>query len=216
MDFEAARRAFVAGQVRTNDVTDKRLQGALGDVPREEFVPRTSRGVAYAEADVEIAPGRFLLEARDFSKLVQAARVRPGDVVLDVGCGTGYSSAVLSRLAETVIGLEADSDLAKRATETLSAHGYDNAVVVEGPLEKGAAKHGPYDAILLNGSVPDLPESLFTQLAEGGRMALILGNAAWGRAHLVEKRGGKPSRLSLFDAAAPALPGFAKAPVFEF
>lgn len=216
MDHQEARRAFVDGQVRTNDVTDVALQKALLAVPREAYVPRTARDVAYAEADIALCEGRHLIEGRDFAKLVQALRIRPTDVILDVGCGYGYSSAVLAQMAETVIGLESHPDLAKRAEDNLADQGVVNAVVVRGPFEKGAAKHGPFDVILVNGTTPDVPASLFEQLAEGGRMGLFLGDATRARAFLVEKRGGAPSKRSLFEATPPVLPGFERKPAFVF
>lgn len=216
MDFAAARRNFVAGQVRANDVTDHRLQDALLAVPRERFVPKNLRPIAYAETDIEVAPGRFLLEARDYGKLAQAARLHRGDVVLDVGCATGYSAAVLARLAETVIALESDAALAARATETLMEIGADNAVVVEGALNEGAKKHGPYDVIMVNGAAPDAPSALLDQLAEGGRLLGFVGEGPVTRATRFEKHGGHISRIGLFDAAAPALPGFERAVAFSF
>ena len=216
-DYAAVRHAMVESQLRTNEVSEPRLVAALEAVPREAFVPEPLRGIAYVDEDIEVAPGRFLIEPRVLALLLQAAQLGPTDVVLDVGCLTGYSTALLACLADTVVGLESDADLAHRADQLMSTLGVDNAAVVTGPLAEGYAKQAPYDVILLGGAVPDVPTHLTDQLADGGRLLTILRSSGGvGRAALMLRRHGQVSTRVLFDAAAPAMPGFERAPGFVF
>jgi len=218
-DFAAARLNMVESQVRVNAVTDGRLIAALGAVPRERFVPMSRQGVAYVDEDIRVGDGnppRFLMEPRVFAKLAQLAAIGPDDLVLDIGCGTGYSTAVLSRLAGTVVALESDEDLAARAGATLSDLGVDNAVVVSGPLAEGYAKQAPYDVIFVNGAVEELPEAILPQLREGGRLVAVVGYGNAARARLYVKNGGMTSYTEYFNAAVKPLPGFRKAAEFVF
>ncbi len=215
-DYAAARRNMVDSQVRTNDVTDRRLVAALSAVRRELFVPPDKRSIAYMEEPLEVIPDRFLLGPRAFAKLVQALDVRETDVVLDVGCATGYSSAVLSRLGSTVVGIEEDPDLYKEAADTLAELGADTAAVVQGKLNQGCAAQGPYDVILVNGAVQNGLDALTAQLRDGGRLGVIVMEGAVGRALLMRRAGSSISRRILFDAVAPLLPGFTKSPSFVF
>lgn len=221
-DFSEQRAKMVDGQVRTTDVTDQAVLAAMGAVPREAFVDARRRALAYIDEDLEIAPAspeggaRYLMEPSPFAKLIQLAEIRPGDFVLDVGCGTGYSSAVLSRLASSVIALESDPGLAERAGSTLASLGFDNVVVVQGPLPQGFADEAPYDVIVIEGSVGDIPNGLFEQLKEGGRLVVVEGAGNAGVAKVYPKNNGIVTGRRGFNAAVKPLPGFEKAPAFEF
>jgi len=217
-EFAAVRHNMVDCQLRTNKVTNLRLIDAMDDVPRERFVPKQLAGVAYIDEDLKVAPGRYLMEPMVLARLLQEATINDQDVALDVCCGTGYSSAVLGHLAGTVVGLEPDAALADQASQTLSAIGADNVIVVTGSVVDGYSRQGPYDIILLNGGVPFVPPPLFDQLAEGGRMVAVvrgLGEAV-GRATLWIKLRGEISHRVLFDAAVPPLPGIETKATFEF
>ena len=221
-DFDTMRAHMVEGQIRPNKVTDARLIEALAQVPRERFVPAHLQGVAYVDEDLPLGGGRYLMEPVVFARLVEAARVGAGDTVLDVGCATGYSTAVLGRLAASVIGLESDPELLAAATRLLAELEVDNAVVVEGALAEGCPDQAPYDVILIGGAVADLPEAILAQLAEGGRLVTVIPDrhvsdaCHVGKAVRVSRRGGTASRRPLFDAAVPLLPGFEPEPGFVF
>lgn len=215
MDLEAARTAMIDSQVRPNDVTDRRLIGAMSSVPREVFVPAARRAAAYADVAVETMPGRWLAAARDFSKLVNIAQIRPEDRVLDVAPGTGYSSAVLSRLAEQVVALEQDEAAAKALKDGLSAAGVTGVEVVTGDLKAGAPGKGPFDVIFVNGAVEDVPAAWLSQLAEGGRLVVAVTEGGPGRARLYTASGGKAAWRTPFDTPIPALPGFEKPAEFR-
>jgi protein-L-isoaspartate(D-aspartate) O-methyltransferase len=220
IDFAAARRMMVDGQVRTADVTDRRLLAAMLELPRERFFPESKASLAYLDLDVSVAeagqPPRCLLKPMVLAKLIHAAEVTETDRVLDVGCATGYSTALLSRLAGSVVGLEEDRALAEQASAALAELAIGNAKVVAGPLARGCAADGRYDAIILQGSVEFVPTALIEQLAEGGRLACVLGRGPAGKAMLFRPIGGELSGRAIFDAAAPPLPGFAKPPAFVF
>lgn len=215
-DFSLQRVKMVDGQLRTTDVTDIALLTAMGTLPREEFVPSRRRALSYIDEDIEVAPGRYIMEASPFAKLVQLARVRPSDFVLDVGCGTGYSSAVLSRLAGSVIGLESDPDLENSATETLARLGCDNVAIVSGSLAKGCPDQGPFDVIVLQGAVDFVPDELTAQLKDGGRLVAIVGHGNAGKATLFVSENGIVSSRAAFNAAVKPLPEFSREPTFEF
>ena len=175
VDFAAARFNMVESQLRTNKVTDLRLLGAFETVPRERFVPEPLRGIAYIDEDVPLGGGRFVMEPRVLARLLQAADPGPEDVALDLGCGSGYATAILSRLVATVVALEDDAALAAAANRTLEKLEIDNAVVVEGRLTEGYPKQAPYNVILLGGAVAEVPAAIADQLAEGGRLVIPLG-----------------------------------------
>ena len=225
-DFERQRLTMVESQLRPNEVTDTRLLAAMRALPRERFVPRKLRPLAYMDEGIEVfpsvdgAPARFLLAPMVLARLVQLAAVEPQDAVLDVGCATGYSSAILARLGRSVIGLEPEPELAEAARGTLRDLGIANAEIVEGALARGHPARGPYDVIFLNGSVPELPETLIAQLKQGGRLAAILPSGAndrsQGKAYLFVKVGGEASGLPHFDAGARPLPGCLPEPCFTF
>lgn len=214
-DFAAARRNMVESQIRTNAVTDPALLAALGAIPREKFVPEALRGVAYIDEDLPLKKGRYLMEPMVLAKLLQLAAITPDDVVLDIGCGTGYSAAVISKLANTLVALESDSELAARATATLSDLGIDNVVVVVAPLAGGYAKQAPYDVIIFNGAVPRIPEAIARQLADGGRLVAVVGEGV-GRGTLMTRNRGILAHRPVFDAATPILPDFTPEQGFVF
>jgi len=227
IDFERARATMVESQLRTDKVTDRRILSTFATLPRECFVPEEKRQLAYSDASLEVwpsingAPARFLLPPVVLARLIQLAAVEAKDAVLDVGCATGYSTAVLARLASSVTAVEAEPELAVAARESLQELGIANATVMEGALTRGAPEDGPFDVVLLNGSVPEVAESLLAQLKEGGRLCAIIaagrgGRPRQGKATLFVKVDGVASGLPHFDANARALPGFAPSPSFTF
>lgn len=220
MDFATLRRHMVDNQIRTVDVTDRRLLAALLAVPRESFVPAAQKPFAYSDREIPLAAGagedRCLMAPAHLARLVQALALRPSDVALVVGCGTGYSAAVMARLAASVVAVEEDEGLARFAEERLRRLGVDNAAVVQGPLTEGYPGEGPYDAILVDGAVEVLPPALAAQLNRGGRLAVIERRGRLGRALLCERTDGDVARRPLFDCWASLLPGFRRRPAFVF
>lgn len=219
IDFEQARVNMVESQIRVNDVTDHAIIRAFASVPRERFVGTENRPLAYMDEDIAIrndGESRYLMEARSLSKLVQLADVGVEDIVLDIGCATGYSTAILASLCTSVVALESDAALAEEAADTLIALGVDNAAVVQGPLNKGHAKEGPYDVIFMGGAVADLPQALGDQLKEGGRLVVVEGTGNAGCARLYVKRGNTFAGRDAFNSAVKPLPGFDKTPEFVF
>ncbi len=215
-DYAALREIMVDRQVRTADVTLYPIIAAMLDVPREAFVPEALRPVAYLGEHVPLAPGRVLLDPRVFAKLLDALNVGPGDLVLDVGCGYGYSTAVLARMAEAVVAVESEAAMAAEAEALLSAQGVDTVVVHCGPLAEGVAAHGPFDVILIEGAIEVLPPALEAQLKPGGRIAAVFVDGARGQARLGLRTETGIAWRRIFDATAPVLPGFAAAKEFEF
>jgi protein-L-isoaspartate(D-aspartate) O-methyltransferase len=213
-NFDEQRLNMVESQVRASDVTDLRIIRAMREVPRERFVPAEFVPIAYSDGPVPAAPRagrgepRCLLPARTFAKLVQLAEIGPQSTVLDVGCASGYSTAVLARLAKHVVALEADRDLARAAAATLAEIGCANTEVIEGALAAGAASGSRFDAILLNGAVSDVPPALLEQIADGGRLAAMLQQGPVCRAHIWRRSGKIVGRQRAFDGAAAPLPGF--------
>ncbi|MEL6504834.1 MAG: protein-L-isoaspartate O-methyltransferase [Pseudomonadota bacterium] len=217
IDFEQARVNMVESQIRVNDVTDHDIIRAFATVPRERFVPAQQRALAYMDEDIAISTeGRFLMEARSLSKLIQLAEVEQDHIVLDIGCGTGYSTAILASLSTSVVALESDEELAGQAADTLMELGVDNAVVVQGALEKGHAKEGPYDIIFIGGAVEEMSAALGDQLKDGGRLVVVEGTGNAGRARLYTKRGETFAGRDAFNSAVKPLPGFEKKPEFVF
>ena len=216
-DYTTVRRNMVDSQIRPNKVTDPALVAAMSEVPREAFVAGPLRGIAYVDEDIKVAKGRYLMEPMVLARLVQFARVRPDDLALDVGCATGYSTAILARLCKAVIGLESDKPLADQATATLTELDVDNAAIVEGPLNEGYPRQGPYDVILFSGAIAGLPDGFESQLADGGRIVAVINNGApLGKACVFLSSGGVVSCRPVFDAGTPLLPGFAKVEEFIF
>lgn len=210
-DFSTRRVMMVDTQVRPSDVTKFPIIEAMLAVPREVYVPAAKREAAYIGENVEIAPGRVVLEPRTLAKLLDALDVQPNETVLDLGCGLGYSTAVIARMADAVIAVEEDAELASEAQRTLSREGVDNAAVVVGPLAAGNAKNAPYDVITVQGGVEVLPDALAAQLKEGGRIGAVFMQGALGTAMVGYKIDGAITWRFAFNAAAPVLPGFAAA-----
>lgn len=215
-DYATQRLNMVESQVRANDVPDPRIAEAMRLIPREKFVPMVKRGIAYADAAIEVAPGRHLLEPRTFAKLLQLAEVQSSDSVLDIGCATGYSTAVIAQLAKSVIGLEQDADLLQTAYDAVPGVGVKNASIVQGALVEGYPAKAPYDAIFINGAVEEVPGALLAQLAEGGRLVAVIHSGALSRGTLFLREHGRVGHRSAFDAPAPLLAGFRETVGFVF
>lgn len=213
-DFAARRTMMVDTQVRPSDVTKFPIIDAMLSVPRELFVPREQAEAAYISENVPIAPGRVVLEPRTLGKLLDAINIEGNELVLDIGAGYGYSSALVARMAEAVIAVEEDETLAAEAQSILSDLGADNVVVHTGPLTDGAVQHGPYDAILIQGGVEQVPAGLLDQLKEGGRIGCVFMEGALGVARIGYKIDGDITWRFAFNASAPVLPGFAKEVAF--
>ncbi|MEH6646886.1 protein-L-isoaspartate O-methyltransferase family protein [Sulfitobacter sp.] len=209
-DFYKRRTMMVDTQVRPSDVTKFPIIEAMLHVAREDFVPVAQREAAYVGENIDLGQGRALLEPRSLAKMLDALAIDGDELVLDVGCGLGYSTAVIARMAQAVVAVEQDEDMAREAQDALMAAGADNAVVHEGPLTEGAPQHGPYDVIVVQGGVSDVPASLTDQLKEGGRIAALFMDNAIGEVRVGYKREGKISWRLAFNASGPVLPGFEK------
>lgn len=220
-DSSLQRLNMVESQVRPSDVTDRRIIKAMLELPREKFVPVSLAPMAYMDEPLplETTNGeamRYLLAPRTFAKLVQLAEIDAGAAVLDVGCGTGYSTAVLARLAQRVIAVELDRGFAERARRLLEELGASNATVVEGRLEAGVPAEAPFDAIVLNGAVEAVPPTLCEQLKDGGRLVAIVAEGPLCRAQVWRRTGKSIDARPAFEAAAAVLPGFVRAAGFVF
>ena len=226
-DSRAQRQTMVDCQIRTFEVTDQRLINRIMEVPRERFLPDDLRMLAYSDVDLRLPPGatgeqaRTLLTPMVLARMIQGARLRPTDRVLDIACGTGYSTAILARLAGEVIALEAGPATRRTLQARLASCGLERVRTLDGNLAEGAASDGPFDVILVNGAASTNLDGLLGQLAEGGRLLVIrraqddpTGRAA--KAICYERHGTDIGNRYLFDASAPLLPAFAPAPTFSF
>ena len=207
---------MVDTQVRPSDVTKFPIIDAMLSTPREAYVPENLREAAYVGENLMLPQGRVMLEPRTLAKMLDALDIRPTDGVLDLGCGLGYSTAVAARLAQFVVSVEDDEGLAADAQANLSQNGIDNAAVTTGPLAEGAAKSAPYDVIMLQGAIEVFPEALAEQLNEGGRIAAIFLEGALGVVRIGLKTDGRVNWRFGFNAGAPLLAGFGRAPAFTF
>jgi protein-L-isoaspartate(D-aspartate) O-methyltransferase len=214
-DFALARRNMIDGQLRPNRVTNSALLAALADLPRERFLPDRLKSVAYADDDVPLGAGRFLMEPMVLARLIQTLQPLPEDKALVVASGCGYGAALLARLVKAVVAVESDAGLAGSAGQTMKELGIGNVEQVIGGLAGGAPSGAPYDVILIEGAVPAVPPTILAQLAEGGRLATVLAGAP-GVAHLVVKEGDVASGRPIFDAGTPPLPGFVLPQRFVF
>ena len=203
-DFQTRRITMVDTQVRPQDVTKFPIIAAMLAVPREDFVPQAAREAAYVGGNIALAPRRVVLEARSLAKLLDALDVLPGERVLCLGAGYGYSAAVLAEMGAVVVAVEEDAVMAAAAAQSLTGQ----AKVINAALTTGAASEGPYDVILLEGGVESLPAAIEAQLKEGGRLGAIFMEGALGVARVGQKLGGKVTWRFSFNATAPVLPGF--------
>ena len=203
-DFQTRRITMVDTQVRPQDVTKFPIIAAMLAVPREDFVPQAAREAAYVGGNIALAPRRVVLEARSLAKLLDALDVLPGEKVLCLGAGYGYSAAVLAEMGAVVVAVEEDAVMAAAAVQSLTGQ----AKVINAALTTGAASEGPYDVILLEGGVESLPAAIEAQLKEGGRLGAIFMEGALGVARVGQKLGGKVTWRVSFNATAPVLPGF--------
>lgn len=216
MDFAAARQNMVDCQILPNRVDDQRIVDALLKIPREKFVPDNLTGIAYVDEIVPLGGQRYVMEAMVVARLLQTAALNAEDVALSIGCGTGYATAVLAQIVDTVVAVEPDKGLAQKANENLAAIGLDNVAVVEGKLEDGNIEQGPYNVIFFDGAVQTVPDAICDQLAEGGRLVAIVAGERVGTAYLYSRFGGVISKREVFDAGTPLLPGFGKQKAFVF
>ena len=217
--FSTARLKMVDGQVRTNDVTDRRVLDAMLTVPREAFVPASRQPLAYLDLDLDVSEGaakRFLIKPQLTGKLLQAAEIGEGDNVLVVGCATGYLAALAAKLARQVTATECDAALAAKAKDAINALGLTNVTCKAAACSEGDPSAGPYDVIILNGAAEVTPEALLGQLKEGGRLVGVSAESAPPRAMIVTRTHGEFGHRTLFDAAAPILPGLERAAAFVF
>lgn len=217
-DFALARRNMVEGQLRPNRVNNAGLLAILADLPRERFLPEALRPVAYADDDVPLGNGRYMMEPMVLARLIQVLQPQAEDKAMVVAAGRGYGAAILARLAKSVTAVETDASMAAAARQTLADLGLAAVELVVGQAEQGAAAGAPYDVILIEGAVREVPKTISDQLAEGGRLATVIADpsGALGVAHLYVKQGGVVSGRPLFDAGSPPLPGFAPPARFTF
>ena len=205
---------MVDTQVRPSDVTKFPIIDAMLAVPREAYVPDNKREAAYMGENLMLDTGRVILEPRTLAKMLEALDVQPTHVALDVGCGLGYSTAILSHLCEFVVAVEDDEARAQDAQSILSENGVDNAAVMTGALGQGAEKSGPYDIIIIQGGVEEMPQALLAQLREGGRIACVFHEGNLGVARVGHMIDGQVNWRFAFNASAPVLAGFEKRAVF--
>lgn len=212
-----ARQNMVDSQLRTNKIVDERVIAVFETVPREAFLPPAAASLAYIDEDVAIAPGRWLIEPMVFARLVQAAQIGPDDMVLELAAGSGYGTAVLGKLAHTVVSVESEQALVDHARAALASVGVANAVVTLGAIADGFAKQAPYDVVVIQGAVQTIPPTLLRQLKPGARVVTVErgDGPGTGRAMLYRHIHGALSGSILFDAATPLLPELRKLPVFS-
>ncbi|MGF1649464.1 MAG: protein-L-isoaspartate O-methyltransferase [Hyphomicrobiaceae bacterium] len=222
-DYAIQRLNMVESQVRPSDIVDRRITRAMQALARERFVPKVSASICYTDRDILLGKAegddseqRFMLAPRVQAKMIQALLLGDGGRALDVACGTGYTTAVLARMTETVIGLEVIPDLAAEASRVLAEVDANNAKVVQGDLAEGVAGDGPYDGILINGAIDHSPEVLLDQLKDGGRLVAVLRERQIGRVTVWQRNGGVFSARALFDATAPVLNAFRIREAFVF
>lgn len=218
-DFDTARQNMVDGQLRPTKVTDARILDAMSTLPRELFAEKTRQGIAYIDEDIEVAPGRYMIEPVVLARLVQALDVSDTDSVLVIGTGTGYDAALIGMLAGSVVAIESDPGLVETASMVINHLGIDNVAVVEAPLADGYPTQAPYDLVFFGGSVTEVPSGISDQVAPGGRIAAVVGgaeNGILGRATIMTRVGTNLSQRAIFDAGTRPLPGFEYAAEFVF
>jgi protein-L-isoaspartate(D-aspartate) O-methyltransferase len=215
IDFAMRRTMMVDTQVRPSDVTKFPIIDAMLSVAREDFVPTAQREAAYMGENLPLGGARVVLEPRTLAKMLDAVDINNDELVLDIGSGFGYSAAIIAHMAEAVVAVEEDEAMSAEAQDALSAAGIDNVILHNGPLAAGAAQHGPYDVILVQGGVETIPATLIEQVKEGGRVACLFMNGALGDVRIGHKLDGKMNWRSSFNAGAPVLDGFARQNAFQ-
>ncbi len=213
-DFTQLRTTMVDTQVRPSDVTKFPIIEAMLTVPRENFVPEEKRAAAYVGDHVDLGNGRVVLDPRILAKMLDALNIENDELVLDLGCGLGYSSAVIARMAQAVVAVEEDEALAEEAAKALVANGSDNVILETGPIAKGEPQHGPYDVVIVQGGVEEMPEDILSQVKEKGRICAIFIDGALGIVRIGYKIDGEITWRMVFNATAPVLPGFEKSAEF--
>jgi len=215
-EFAAARAHMIDCQLRPSEVNDERVIAAIDAVARELFVPKAKRSFAYVDEDIAVSDSRYLMEPMVFARLLVAANIQSDELVLDVACATGYSTAVISHLADAVVGLEEDEAFITSAEKRLGELEVMNAAIVKGDPKAGVAKQGPFDVIMIEGAVSEVPDALIKQLKDGGRLLCVKMHRGVGRAHIVTMNSDIPAARDLFDANIPMLPGFEAKESFQF
>nr|WP_319512762.1 protein-L-isoaspartate O-methyltransferase [uncultured Cohaesibacter sp.] len=216
IQFDQARRNMVDNQIRTTDVTSYAILKAFLSVPREKFVPETKRDLAYSDADIRVSDTRVMTQPSPLARMLQLADIKPDDLVLIIGSGSGYTAAIASWLSNTVVAVESDETLAAAAEAAISDLGYDNVAVIPGDVKEGVPSEGPYDVIFINGTVEEVPQSLLMQLKDGGTLVAAKGNKNMAEAVRILRKGDNFSSISAFDTNAPVLQEFQKPQVFHF
>ncbi|GAA3869647.1 protein-L-isoaspartate O-methyltransferase [Celeribacter arenosi] len=207
-DFRQLRTTMVDTQVRPSDVTKFPIIAAMLDIPREDFVPDAQRDTAYVGGDISLGGSRVVLDPRTFSKMLDALAIENNELVLDIGAGLGYSSAVIARMAQAVVALEENEEMAAQAASLLADHGADNVVIEVGALQDGEEQHGLYDVVMIEGGVEEIPEAILSQVKDGGRICAVFLDGSLGAVRLGYKIDGKMSWRMIFNATAPVMNGF--------
>ena len=213
-DYAARRTMMVDTQVRPSDVTKFPIINAMLSVAREAFVPRHLREAAYMGENLDLGGNRVVLEPRTLAKMLDALDIRQDELAMDIGSALGYSAAVIAHMAQAVVAVEEDADMVQEAQPLLAEQGADNVILHEGPLTAGAAEHGPFDVIMIEGALEDLPKALTDQLKEGGRMACLFMEGTLGVVRVGYKIDGHMTWRFAFNASAPVLPGFEREAAF--
>ncbi len=219
MDHTTARRHMVDSQILPNRVTDSRIIDIMSALPRENFVPELRKGVAYVDDALEIGNGRYLMEPIATARLLQEASPQENDVALIIGCSSGYTAACLSNIVSTVVVIENDNDMVSDASKSLAELEIDNVAIMNGDLSEGYPAQAPYDIIVFDGAVPSVPDSIKSQLAEGGRLIAIVGGGSegqMGNAVLITRFHNSFSERNIFELGTPMLPGFGQHTDFAF
>jgi protein-L-isoaspartate(D-aspartate) O-methyltransferase len=221
MDYQAARHNMVENQIRPNGVTDIHIISSMENIPREKFVPKNLEAVAYGDRAIFLGNERYLMAPMLFAQLLQEAKISLDHIVLNIGCGSGYSTAVLAGISKAVVGIEIDPLLAKKASKTMVELGIDNALIVEKKLTDGYAKQAPYDVIIFSGSIEKVPKKIIDQMGDGGRLVSVIMDetkslGSMGKVVVATKFRGVVSETEVFDGTAPPLLEFKKERYFKF
>ncbi|MAH83353.1 MAG: hypothetical protein CBB68_03200 [Rhodospirillaceae bacterium TMED8] len=217
MDFGSARQNMVDCQILPNNVSDPRIVDGLLRLPRENFVSADYKGVSYVDDALPLGDGRFLMEPMIVGRLLEELDLRSEDIALCIGCASGFVPALLASIVSAVVAVESNKSLAERASTTFESLSLDNIALIDGPLQDGHLKQAPYDIIIFDGAVEEVPEQIINQLAEDGRLTAVVNQGrSVGRAHLMTCHNGVVSGRDVFDANTPKLPGFEKRRLFRF